>query len=207
MFQALYDLKFLYDCSRPTLHYARPPMWPYTYDYKSVQDCPVGICPVNSYPGLWEIPNIDLLNKDGSVCGSMMDACIPSGNSSEWMEMLTRNFHYHYDTNRAPFGMHMHATWFLMGENRLKVFQDFMNYLRELDDVWVLTAGQLIDWMRDPQDTEAAKKFKPWGCPPRPEPRCSRPNSCHYTVPMDVYMATCTECPRHFPSPTNPDGN
>lgn len=217
MFKALYTSNFTYDLSWPVNvkfdERGDPigPMYPYTLDYKSTETCPTvdQPCPKMSYPGLWEIPNVNLMNKDHSTCGSMMDACDADGNETVWYEILVRNFHYHYDTNRAPFGMHMHPSYFLRKPgDHMNAAKKFLKYAEDLGDVWILTASQVIAWMKDPQDVDQAKSFAPWQCPDRPEPRCTSAtvNSCHYTEPGDFYMDTCTECPPHFPSPTNPDG-
>lgn len=208
MYKALHLNGFTYDLSWPTGKYYEPPMYPYTLDYKSIQDCPVGECPVMSYPGLWVVPNIDLMNADGSVCGSMMDACAPTANESAWLDILIRNFNYHYNGNRAPFGMHAHSAWFDQASGHMEAMRKFLSQVTNgKEDVWILTVSQVIAWMKDPKDIQAAKKFAPWSCPPRPKPRCSQPNDCHYTTPKDFYMPTCTECPPHFPSPSDPDGN
>ena len=216
MFKALYTSNFTYDLSWPVNvpFDGHGPMYPYTLDYKSTQPCPSvqEPCPKMAYPGLWEIPNVNLMNKDHSTCGSMMDACAPDGNETVWYEMLVRNFHYHYDTNRAPFGMHMHPSYFLREPTpgaHMNAAKKFLKYAEDLGDVWILTASQVIAWMKDPQDVDKAKSFAPWQCPKRPEPRCtsSTVHDCHYTEPKDFYMYTCTECPPHFPSPTDPDGN
>lgn len=218
MFKALYEGNFTYDLSWPANVKFRGdtpigPMYPYTLDYESTQICPTieEPCPQMSYPGLWEIPNVNVMNADHSTCGSMMDGCDPSANATVWYEILKRNFHYHYDTNRAPFGMQMHATFFYQGPagDHLNAAKKFLKYAEGLGDVWVLTGSQVIEWMKDPQDVEKAMTFPPWQCPPRPPPRCSSStaNNCHYTEPRDFYMTTCTECPKLFPSPTDPDGN
>merc|ERR1719430_89751 len=64
MFQMLAENNFLYDCSWPTRNYgyleAMNGLYPYTLDYKSVQDCPIKPCPKCSWPGIWEQPMIDL---------------------------------------------------------------------------------------------------------------------------------------------------
>ncbi|XP_015775863.1 PREDICTED: uncharacterized protein LOC107353975 [Acropora digitifera] len=218
MYKVLFEANFTYDLSWPLnikFNGESPigPMYPYTFDYKSKQICPTieEPCPKMSYPGLWEIPNVNIMNSDHSTCASMMDGCNPSGNASVWYEILLRNFHYHYDTNRTPFGMLMHPSYFYLGPagDHLKAARKFLKYAESLGDVWILTASQVIDWMQDPQSIEKAKSFPPWQCPSRPPPRCSSStaNSCHYTEPRDFYMTTCTECPKRFPSPTDPDGN
>lgn len=45
MYQVLFDNKFLYDSSMPTQQFIDPPMWPYTLDYRSTQECVIPPCP------------------------------------------------------------------------------------------------------------------------------------------------------------------
>ena len=130
MYAALFLNGFTYDLSWPSGKYTNPPLYPYTLDFRSIQDCPVGECPIMPYPGLWVIPNIDLMNKDGTVCGSMMDACDPLGDEAAWYEILHRNFHYHYDSNRAPFGLHMHSAWFdKKSPDHMNALKKFLDYV------------------------------------------------------------------------------
>lgn len=44
-FKVLKDLSFLYESSMPTQAYIEPPMWPYTLEYQSTQDCVIPPCP------------------------------------------------------------------------------------------------------------------------------------------------------------------
>ena len=216
MFKALYTSKFTYDLSWPVdaTFDGRDPMYPYTLDYLSSEPCPTQEepCPKMSYPGIWEIPNINIMNKDNTTCASMMDGCNPAGNATAWYDRLVNNLNYHYGNNRSPFGMHMHVTFFLSakGTDHMVAAKKFLKYAEDLGDVWILTPSQVIAWMKDPQNVEQAKSFAPWKCPDRPKPRCdsSTVNGCHYTVRGEqVYMFTCTKCPPHYPTPTNPDGN
>ena len=96
----------------------------------------------------------------------MMDGCNPSGNASVWYDILLRDYHYQYDTNRTPFGVHMHPTYFYQGPagDHLKAAQKFVKYAESLGDVWILTVSQVIDWMREPHNIEKAKSFPPWQC-------------------------------------------
>ena len=89
MFQMLKENNFDYDCSWPTRKFgyldAEAGLYPYTLDYKSVQDCPIEPCPKCSFPGLWVQPMIDLEDdwigsnpqypNNGNVC-SMLDGCV-----------------------------------------------------------------------------------------------------------------------------------
>ena len=44
-FKALKELGFLYESSMPTQMYLDPPLWPYSLDYRSTQDCVIPPCP------------------------------------------------------------------------------------------------------------------------------------------------------------------
>lgn len=73
-FEALKLEGLTYDCSWPSYSYMNPGLWPYTLDYKTIQDCSVGPCPDASIPGIWIIPMIDWQDLNGVVC-SMVDGC------------------------------------------------------------------------------------------------------------------------------------
>ena len=49
MYQVLHDNKFLYDSSMPTQKFTDPPMWPYTLDYRSTQECVIPPCPTGDF--------------------------------------------------------------------------------------------------------------------------------------------------------------
>lgn len=44
-FQVLHDRMFTFDSSLPTLRYQDPPMWPYTFDFPTIQECMMPPCP------------------------------------------------------------------------------------------------------------------------------------------------------------------
>ena len=44
-FKVLKDLGFMYESSMPTQWFIDPPLWPYTLDYRSTQDCEIYPCP------------------------------------------------------------------------------------------------------------------------------------------------------------------
>ena len=47
-FKVLRELGFLYESSMPTQMYTEPPLWPYTLDYRSTQDCEIPPCPTGA---------------------------------------------------------------------------------------------------------------------------------------------------------------
>jgi len=76
MYNVLKQANFQWECSRPTLNFRKPGLWPYTNDYQSSQDCQIGPCPVGEYRGLWTVPMIDMLGDDNEGC-AMIDICTP----------------------------------------------------------------------------------------------------------------------------------
>ena len=42
----------------------------------------------------------------------MVDSCPPYFTSDEMFNILMFNFKRHYKTNRAPYGLYFHTTWF-----------------------------------------------------------------------------------------------
>ena len=48
-FKVLKDGLFLYESSMPTRLYRKPPLWPYTLEYRSTQDCVIEPCPTGKF--------------------------------------------------------------------------------------------------------------------------------------------------------------
>lgn len=69
-FSAYENSDIEYDNSWPT----RPnqQFFPYTLDYLSPQECIIGECPQNSYPGLWVAPILNHLGIDGVECNTLL---------------------------------------------------------------------------------------------------------------------------------------
>ncbi|PFX27397.1 uncharacterized protein LOC111327624 [Stylophora pistillata] len=207
MFQVLYDNKFLYDSSMPTQRYMDPPMWPYTLNYRSTQECVIPPCPTDSFPGLWEVPMIDYNDSRGNPC-NMIDGCYPPANAQEAYDLLLTNFERHYTTNRAPFPMFMHAKWFAEYPYTMSAMKQFLQDILARGDVWMIGIKQVIEWIKSPTSLDDIENFAPWKCdPPSPPPACATTNVCGF--PNDPhYLYTCTRpCPAHYPWVGNPDGN
>lgn len=54
---------------------------------------------------------VDYNDSRGFPC-DMIDACYPPASAKDVHNLLSRNFERHYSSNRAPFPMFMHASWF-----------------------------------------------------------------------------------------------
>lgn len=208
-FQVLSTNNFVWDASLPTTK-NNPPIWPYTLDYKSDLPCQISPCPVDSHPGFWELPMVDFIGGNGNFC-AMADQCLPAPTSPEDVfNLLKRNFERHYTTNKAPFGLYIHAAWFQVNQSNFEGYMQFIDYLSSLSDVFILNMRQVMEWMKNPTRLADIGSFTPWQCPTRTAPTCSYRN-CRYTgtgTPSgyERYMASCVTCPPYYPWLGNVDG-
>ncbi|KAK2582761.1 hypothetical protein KPH14_005028 [Odynerus spinipes] len=198
MFKMLWDTNFTYDSSMP-IYENRPPSWPYTLDYKLFHDCMIPPCPTRSYPGLWEVPMVMWQDLNGGRC-SMGDACSNPPTADGVYKMLIKNFERHYTTNRAPFGLFYHAAWFTQAHHK-EGFISFLDTIVAMDDVWVVTNWQAIQWIRNPTPLALMGNFEPFGCNYADRPKkCNNPKVCNLWHKSGVrYMKTCQACPDIYP--------
>ncbi|CAG7833616.1 unnamed protein product, partial [Allacma fusca] len=199
MFKMLYDSNFTYDSSMP-VYENRPPSWPYTLDHKLFHDCMIPPCPTKSYPGIWEVPMVMWQDLKGGRC-SMGDACSNPPTAEGVYNMLAKNFERHYTTNRAPFGLYYHAAWFTQPHHK-EGFEAFLDTLVNMDDVFLVTNYQALQWVRNPTPLSHILNFEPFSChnnKDRPR-RCNHPKVCNLWHKSGVrYMKTCQQCPSQYP--------
>nr|XP_012136735.1 PREDICTED: uncharacterized protein LOC100878390 isoform X3 [Megachile rotundata] len=198
MFKMLWDTNFTYDSSMP-IYENRPPSWPYTLDYKLFHDCMIPPCPTRSYPGLWEVPMVMWQDLNGGRC-SMGDACSNPPTADGVYKMLIKNFERHYTTNRAPFGLFYHAAWFTQPHHK-EGFISFLDTIVAMDDVWIVTNWQAIQWVRNPTPLPLMHTFEPFGCNYQDRPKkCNNAKVCNLWHKSGVrYMKTCQTCPDIYP--------
>ncbi|KAJ3661997.1 hypothetical protein Zmor_006366 [Zophobas morio] len=201
------EIGLVYDCSWPTQTFRNPGLWPYTLDYKSNQDCSIGPCPEDSIPGFWVVPMIDWTDQGNNVC-SMVDACvnIPEDDADALSQWFIDNFNIQYNGNRAPFGFYVHAAYFNVNPLRLDAYKKFVDYLQGLDDVFLVTPNQAIQWIQNPVAIGAAG----WPeCPTVEDAGCT-PLTCALEKVDEenpIYMTFCgSECPAAYPWLDNPTG-
>ena len=116
---------------------------------------------------MWEVPLV-MWNDLGNGRCSMADACSNPGTADDVYKLLMQNFQRHYVTNRAPFGLFYHAAWFTQPHHRTG-FEAFIDTLVEMDDVWIVTTTQAIQFMRQlPSFAHATedeiRNFSPFRC-------------------------------------------
>lgn len=205
-FQAMSQSGIKWDCSYPTITYSSPGAFPYTMDYGFPQDCQIEPCPKSSYPGIWNVPMIVLRDVANHTC-SMADGCANrTTTEAEAYNFLKSNFNAHHGTNKAPFGVHLHAAWFLEEPANFDGYLHFLDDLVAMDDVYIVTVSQGVEWMKNPVALSGAKEF--FKCP-RVIPKPCAPTNCYFEDPdtgADLVMASCVSCPDLYPSPGNPLG-
>ncbi|TOF84687.1 hypothetical protein CGJ15_26060, partial [Vibrio parahaemolyticus] len=121
----------------------------------SFQECFVGRCPTNLYPGTWVMPMLDLMDDIGQPC-AMLDGCqsvtdelLTDANAVE--QFFINNFNSNYYSNKAPMGIYMHQTWFNEGSDARTVgLTRFLEWLSEKDDVYVVALDRVLAWMKNP---------------------------------------------------------
>jgi hypothetical protein len=234
MYEVLSENGFLYDCSWPSLRYTPwfvdvgedtplGTLWPYTLDYMSIQDETVGTKPTESYPGMWVSPMTDMQDNRGVEC-PMLDQCVSEDNELETSaaavtDLLKRNFNSHYFSDRSPFGLYTHHSWFQYDDiNNVTVrhdgFKQFLDYLSGLPEVYIVSAHQLIQWVQNPVSLADIDDFEPLQCGNVLPDNCPEEDhvNCHYTgdLPIsstEVYMNICEgPCPDTYPWTGNPTG-
>lgn len=165
-FRVLKDNHFTWDSSMLSRRQERP-IWPFTLDYQvTVKNCQIAPCPKKSYPGFWEVPLIHWKDSDGTLY-SMPDTNNKPKTKAEMTDFFHKNFEAHYKTNRAPFGIFIHATWFNKMNFNFEVLQDFLKYLVGKKDVWVIPVSRAVDWVRNPKPIKALSEIPSWYCSKR----------------------------------------
>ncbi|KAI9096452.1 hypothetical protein DFS34DRAFT_581393 [Phlyctochytrium arcticum] len=216
---------FLYDSSMP--HDSKTAaFWPYTLDNGPAANCVSGTCDGNfKFPGLWEIPLYTLLNADGTENSPMDPNAVPGGTpglptTQEIVDLLKSNFLQHYNGDRAPFGLYIHAATQLSQPQRLSAFVDFINWVQSTypNDVYFVTNQQLLSWILNPTDIATSKGSPTLGCN-LPAQVNSNDEICdgidnkqngqidagvvqNCAFPPNTYFSTCFGCPTKIPNIT-----
>ncbi|XP_060581477.1 putative mediator of RNA polymerase II transcription subunit 26 [Ruditapes philippinarum] len=137
---------------------------PFTLDFGWPYDCKIKPCPTKPHKGFWEVPVVsvkDYLNKYDCV---YVDGCNnPPPTEKLAYQFLWDNFQKYYTTNRAPMGINMHASWFYYPD-RKAAMDRFIKQLVKLDDVYIISIQQVIEWLKEPTSLQQIKTFQPWLC-------------------------------------------
>jgi len=168
-FEVLSEFNMTWDSSitNVELFAGRKPLWPFTMDFPIAKDrCPMGECPLESHPGVFEVPMNGLIGANGFSCG-MIDACSISGQNftggvNDYYNFFKKNFDTFY-AEKVPMHLFTHASMFLKSRNALKGLKMFMSeVLEENSNVWFVTPSQVIDWMKNPQTNDEMLRDAKW---------------------------------------------
>ena len=159
-FQVLQDRNFTYDSS---LFIAAPVTedryWPYTLDFPRQTPCQIFPCPNKGFPGIWELPIQPIPDHTGTPC-TFLDTCMETMSKEDIYGYLFDSFNSSYHRNRAPLIINMHAYWYNNNPNGMAAFDDFIVDLVRMNDVYLITATQLVDWMKTPTKLSDLNSFE-----------------------------------------------
>ena len=167
--EVLRSLGYQYDISLTITQYRMqdPNAWPFTADFGWPYSCDVEPCLSKSHPGFWEIPVNSMVGFKGQYPCNYVDGCYSRpGNEEEAFKYLMDNFNKSYKGNRAPFGLNMHPSWFLLNKYNSKGMDRFIEEILNLPDVYIVTIKQVLEWMKSPTELSEIEHFTPWQCKP-----------------------------------------
>lgn len=217
-FTMLENEGFVYD-STISARLSNPPIWPYFLQYQMPHACygDRQNCPTQSR-FVWEMVmneydrRIDPdSNEHVSGC-SMIDSCGGIFSGEDLYEFLEFNFDRHYKSNRAPFGIYLHASWFVTNPGFLESFIQWIDDTLAKSDVYFVSMTEVIKWIQKPTEVTKARDFEPWKnkCEVKSVPFCTFPNPCPLTTPEvgpeEIRLHTCMPCPQVYPWLKNPLG-
>jgi len=214
-FVALARNGFNHDSTLLEHDFVNPAMFPYTLDWVKSTKCVVDPCPEQySYKGLWEFPVTPWQTPDGNQSFGMADEYSPPDKATA-LAYFRHNFARHFDENRAPFNIYIHASWFQSQPHVLEALDEFLTEIQRHEEVFMVSQKQALEWMNTPVALNRVDRLDSWGCgskKPGPEP-CSASNAlqCVYDDPVTgnpITLETCAEeCPSRFPWLGNTDGS
>ncbi|XP_066589157.1 chitin deacetylase 1 isoform X3 [Prorops nasuta] len=218
-FEMMADQYFVYDASI-TASLGRVPIWPYTLYFRMPHKCNgnAGNCPSRSHP-VWEMVMNELDRRDDptfdeSLPGChMVDSCSNIQTGEQFGRLLRHNFNRHFNSNRAPLGLHFHASWLKSKKEYKEELIKFIEEMLARSDVYFVTMVQVIKWMQTPTELSALRDFQEWKetCDEKGQPYCSLPNACPLTtreLPGETLrLFTCMECPNNYPWLLDPTGD
>jgi len=178
-------------------------------------------CPTRPF-GLWEmvLNEFDPREEPGSddkeqIAGcAMLDSCSSIRTPDNLYNVLTHNFIRHYEQNRAPLGLYMHAAWLTRSPEMFDVLEYWIDeILATYNDVYFVSMNDVLKWMQQPVNLRDALKYQSWRerCTALDtEDTCLVSNECALSTPalggVKQRMQTCSSCPDYFPWLGDPRG-
>ncbi|KAI8922508.1 hypothetical protein DFJ77DRAFT_446879 [Powellomyces hirtus] len=211
-------------------------VWPYTLDYGTVNDC-LGTAPACgkelNAKGLWEVPMYSTTGPNGIA--QLMDPYnLPTLDAPQSPEQVTANyrttFDAHYAASRVPFGVYLHPTWIGKsvpvgtaanptatqdGTPKAAAVAAFLDYAMSKPDTWMVTASQMVEYMKNPVPASQLAAQPYMSCTPNPAPPntiCNglagdaaagnaAPETCNL---VSGSFRSCYGCPAEAPTLENP---
>jgi len=221
-FQALEEAEFLYDSSM-VAPLQNPPLWPYTTFFALPHACHGNFqkCPTRSY-GVWEMvlnefdPREQPGDKKDQVAGcAMLDSCSSLRTADNLYNVLTHNFVRHYEQNRAPLGLYMHAAWLSRSPEMLDALEFWIDeILATYSNVYFVSMHDVLKWMQQPVPVRDIAKFPGWRerCTALDtEDACLESTDCVLQSSalggVKQRMSTCGSCPDAYPWLYDPLGS
>nr|XP_034299792.1 uncharacterized protein LOC105329702 [Crassostrea gigas] len=164
-FIAMGNNGLLYDAGCVTSQYDQQLnyKWPFTYDFPPTDNlCTTGTSPTKNFPGKWQILVADL-TWQGNKCPSPA-GCGNVTTKKDAFDFLYNNFATHYEGNREPYIIVLDPVW-VKTDFKLEGTIQFVDYLRAaFNDVWIVTANQLLEWVQTPTKKADLNTFAPFQC-------------------------------------------
>ena len=136
------------------------PLWPYTMDFRVVDTVrPHNRHPAACYPGVWEVP-VQRFYDNYSTAHDFIDDWASAETVPMLYYTIANNFWRHYSGNRAPFIINARTDWFSKDPFALEAVERFIDVLlaHELDDVYVVSMDQMLQWAKDPVPLDRVKE-------------------------------------------------
>lgn len=171
-------------------------IWPYTLDHGTSQACWGGARPYDTFPGLFEVPMVELLDTNGMAEALMDPQTLPDDTYANVLALLKYNFTAHYNGNRAPLGLYLHPNWISMKLWRRDMLNEFLDWAMAYSNTWCVTTGDLTGYMLDPHDINNLTHFAPFQTVTGVVMEVGNISTCSYE---DGDFQVCTSCPPIFP--------
>uniref|UniRef100_A0AC35TSL0 EGF-like domain-containing protein n=1 Tax=Rhabditophanes sp. KR3021 TaxID=114890 RepID=A0AC35TSL0_9BILA len=202
---------FLYDNTQGTVG---GPFWPQSLKFKTPWPCIGQSCPNTSHE-VWEFPLDMIVGSDGRPNVLIRQAVTRYDSPQKVADMIMANFNRSAVNNRAPFILNIDADFLnqIPYEGGSKAIDLFIEKVLELNEVFLVTMEQALNWIQQPTPLNKLRNFRGWQCQfggnggglP-----CENPSTCTYSgdnrIKAPHSFRVCGTCPRIYPWIDDPTG-
>lgn len=110
------------------------------------------IAPTASYSGLYEVPIYPVMSNDTSFV--LTDNPESSTNTLDYLYALKSTFSSHYNGNRAPMTMVIHAQNLELHPDRAGMFTNFIAWAMTHTNTWFVTTREAVEFVQNPQTSQ-----------------------------------------------------